>query len=87
VNQGDNSGFMPLHLAAASGYIEIATVLLNAGADVNGRTAESGGTRWGNKTPLDLLAEPDRRRDDGAVVPQEADAEMAYLLRQHGASG
>jgi len=85
-SQGDNAGFTPLHLAVASGYLEIAKVLLDAGADANARTGESGGARWGNKTLLDLLADADRRRDDGTIVPPQADAEMGALLRQHGAA-
>jgi ankyrin repeat protein len=86
VNQGDNSGFTPLHLAAANGYLEIARLLLEAGADANARTSETAGTRWGNKTPLELLADTDRKRDDGSVVLQQADSEMAALLRQHRAT-
>ena len=86
VNQGDNVSFAPLHLAAASGYLEIARVLLDAGADANARTGESAGARYGNKTPMELLADPDRRRDDGTVVPPQADAAMNALLRQHGAA-
>jgi ankyrin repeat protein len=85
VNQGDNAGLTPLHLAAATGYVEIARILVEAGADPNARTSETAGPRYGAKTPLDLLADPDRRRDDGTVVPPETDAEMAALLRQHSA--
>jgi ankyrin repeat protein len=85
VNQGDNAGFTPLHLAAANGYLEIARRLLDAGADANARTGETGGARWGEKTPMELLADADRRRDDGTIVPPQADAEMVALLRQRGA--
>src|SRR4029453_18323004 len=56
VNQGDNAGFTPLHLATANGYIESARTLLEAGANPNARTSKAGGKQWGNKTPLDLLA-------------------------------
>ena len=83
VNQGDRAGFTPLHLAAATGYLEIARILLVAGADPSARTGTTGGARWGNKTPMELLADSDRRRDDGTLVPPQADAEMAALLRQH----
>ena len=86
VNQGDNAGFTPLHLAAASGFVEIARLLLDAGANANARTGESGGTRYRDKTPLDLLADEDRRRDDGTMVPPRADADMAALLRQYDAA-
>lgn len=85
VNQGDNAGFTPLHLAAANGYLEIAGILLNAGADANSPTGAGGGARWGHKTPLELIVDENRRRDDGTVVPPQADAEMITVLRQHGA--
>jgi ankyrin repeat protein len=87
VNQADNAGFTPLHLAAAMGYVESARTLLEAGADPNLRSAANAGHNLGNKTPLELLSESDRKRDDGTVVPSEADAEMAALLREHGATG
>lgn len=87
VNQGDNAGFTPLHLAAALGYPEVARVLLEAGADPNALTSESAGARYRGKTPIDLISETDRRRDDGTAVPPEADAEIGALLRQHGESG
>jgi uncharacterized protein len=86
VNQGDNAGFTPLHLAATLGYSEVARVLLDAGADPNRRSAATAGHGLGNKTPLELLSESDRKRDDGTVVPAEADAEIAALLREHGAT-
>jgi ankyrin repeat protein len=87
VNQGDNAGFSPLHLAAANGYVEIARLLLAAGANAHARTGPTGGARYGNKTPLDLLSQENRRRDDGTIVPPQADAEMAALLRHYGAQG
>jgi ankyrin repeat protein len=86
VNQDDNAGFTPLHLAAANGSVEIARLLLDGGADASARTSDAGGSRYGNKTPMELLNAEDRRRDDGSVVPPQADAEMAGLLRQYGAT-
>jgi ankyrin repeat protein len=87
VDQGDNAGWTPLHLAAANGYLEIARLLLDAGADVSAQSDSAVGARWGNKTAMELLADSDRRRDDGTIVPPQADAEMVALLRQHGAQG
>jgi ankyrin repeat protein len=86
VNQGDNASFTPLHLAAALGYPDIARILLEGGADPNRRSAANAGHNLGSKTPLELLSESDRKRDDGTVVPSEADAEMAALLGEHGAA-
>ena len=86
VNQGDNAGFTPLHLAAALGYAESARFLLNAGADPNLRSSPNAGQDLRNKTPLGLLDDADRRRDDGTPVPSEADAEVRALLRDHGAT-
>ena len=86
VNQGDNAGWTPLHLAAANGYVESTRMLLEAGASPTTRTGEAGGRQWGNKTPADLLADSDRQRDEGTSVPPEADAEMRSLLREYGAS-
>jgi uncharacterized protein len=87
VNQGDNAGFTPLHLAAALGYPQIARVLLDAGADPSLRSAPNAGHNLGNKTPLELVNEGGRRRDDGSVVPPEADVEIRALLRGHRAAG
>jgi uncharacterized protein len=86
VNQGDNAGWRPLHLAAANGYVESARMLLAAGADPNARTREAGGQRWANKSALDLLSIEDRTGEGGVKVAPEADAEMTALLRQYGAS-
>jgi GNAT superfamily N-acetyltransferase len=86
VNQGDNGGFTPLHLAVANGYVESARTLLEAGASPNARTGEAGGQRLGNKTPSELLSDVERRRDDGSLVPPEVDAEMRSLLSEYGAS-
>ena len=86
VNRGDNAGWTPLHLAAANGYVESARILLEAGANPDARTADVGGPRWANKTPMELLSGSDSKRDDGTLVPPEADAEMRSLLHDHGAS-
>ena len=83
VNQGDNAGWTPLHLAVANGYVESARILLEAGAQPDARTGEVGGARWANKTPLELLSDSERKRDDGTPVPAEADAEMRSLLHEH----
>ena len=85
-NQGDNAGWTPLHLAAANGYVESARILLEAGAHPDARTSEVGGRRWGNKTPLELLSDSERKRDDGTLVPSETDAEMSALMREFGAT-
>jgi uncharacterized protein len=85
VNQGDNAGFTPLHLAVALGRIEAAGILLESGADANARTNMTGGKQWANKTPLDLLAVEDRTGEGGSKISAEVDAEIASLLRKHGA--
>jgi ankyrin repeat protein len=87
VNQGDNAGWTPLHLAVANGRLETAKMLLEAGADANARTGETGGQRWARKTPLELLAVPDRTAEGGTPARPEVDAEMMDLLRQFGAQG
>jgi uncharacterized protein len=85
VNQGDNAGFTPLHLAGALGRVEAASILLESGADPNARTNMTGGKVWANKTPLDLLAVEDRTGEGGSKIPAEVDAEIATLLRRYGA--
>jgi uncharacterized protein len=86
VNQGDNAGFTPLHLAVANGYIESARILLEARADPNARTGQAGRQQWDEKTPLDLLAVEDRTGERGEKVPLKRDAEMRALLSEYGAS-
>jgi ankyrin repeat protein len=86
VNQGDNSGFTPLHLAVAIGRIETARTLLQAGADPSARTGSLGGAKWARMTPLELLAVEDRAAEGGEVVPPEVDAEMSALLRRYPTS-
>lgn len=86
LNQGDNAGFTPLHLAIANGYVESARMLLEAGANPNARTGSVGGKQWANKTPLELLSVEDRTGEGGAKIAPEVDAEIAALLRQHGAT-
>ena len=48
------SGSTPLHEAARNGYVDVAEVLIGAGADVNARDDEA-------RTPLDVAT------DDGAI--------------------
>lgn len=86
LNQGDNAGWTPLHLAAANGRLETARMLLKAGASTNVRTEEAIGLRWANKTPLEVLAVPDRKSDSGTSARPEVDEEMTALLRQYGAA-
>ena len=86
LNQGDNAGWTPLHLAAANGRLETARMLLEAGASTNVRTEEAIGLRWANKTPLEVLAVPDRTSDSGTPARPEVDEEMTALLRQYGAA-
>ncbi len=87
VNQGDNAGWTPLHLAVANGRLQTARMLLEAGASTNVRTEEVLGLRWARKTPLELLAVPDRTGERGTPVRPEVDEEMTALLRQYGAAG
>jgi len=86
VNQGDNAGWTPLHLAVANGHIETARLLLEAGASTSVRTEETLGLRWARKTPLDLLAAPDRTSVGATPTRPEVDDEMAALLREYGAT-
>jgi ankyrin repeat protein len=87
LNQGDNAGWTPLHLAAANGRLKTARMLLEAGASTNVRTEEATGLRWAKKTPLELLSVPDRTGDSGTPARPEVDEEMTALLRQYGAAG
>ena len=86
VNQADNAGWMPLHLAVANGRVETARMLLKAGADAHAQTGDAGAEQWRNKTPLALLAIDDRTGEGGTPVSPEADAEMRSLLGEYGAS-
>jgi len=87
LNQGDNAGWRPLHLAAANGRLRTARMLLDAGASTNVRTEEATGLRWAKKTPLELLAVAERTGEGGTATRPEVDMEMADLLRQFGAAG
>ena len=86
VNQGDNPGWTPLHLAVANGHVESARMFLEAGANPKARTGDVGGQRWGNKTPIELFSDRERKRDDGTSVPPEANAELRSLLQRYAAS-
>ena len=37
VNEGDNWGYMPLHIAAHNGHVSTVRLLLEKGADINAR--------------------------------------------------
>jgi ankyrin repeat protein len=87
LNQGDNAGWTPLHLAAANGRLQTARMLLEAGASTNVRTEEAVGLRSAKKTPLELLRLPDRTGEGGTPARPEVDEEMTGLLRQYGAQG
>jgi ankyrin repeat protein len=87
LNQGDNAGWRPIHLAAANGRLKTARMLLEAGASTNVRTEEAAGLRSAKKTPLELLRLPDRTGEGGATARPEVDEEMTALLRQYGAAG
>jgi ankyrin repeat protein len=87
LNQGDNAGWRPIHLAAANGRLKTARMLLEAGASTNVRTEEATGLRSAKKTPLELLRLPDRTGEGGAPLRPEVDEEMTGLLRQYGAQG
>ena len=52
-------GVTPLHLAARGGHLEVAEVLLQAGADVNAITGPK--STDPNRTPLDLAKTPDMK--------------------------
>ena len=85
-NARDNAGLTALHLAAGIGWIDCARALLDGGADPNALTNSEGVPEaWRAVTPLGVLSSTERKRDDGTPVPPEVDAEMAALLRVHGA--
>jgi|SRR3989442_1223656 len=86
VNQADNAGWTPLHLAVANGRVETARMLLRASADAHAQTGDAGAEQWRNKTPLALLAIEDRTGEGGTPVSSEMDAAMRALLREYGAS-
>lgn len=85
LNQGDNAGWRPLHLAVAHGHLKTARILLEAGASTNVRTEEATGLKWASKTPLELLAVVDRTGEGRTAARPEVDDEMTALLRQFGA--
>lgn len=88
LNQGDNAGWRPIHLAVANGRLKTARMLLEAGASTNVRTEEATGLKWAKKTPLELLAVTDRTGEGGRTPTRpEVDEEMTALLRQYGAAG
>jgi ankyrin repeat protein len=66
-----NSGVTPLHLAAWSGTAEIATLLLDKGADVNAREAE-----W-EQTPLIFAAAQNRLDVVRVLLARGADPALA----------
>ena len=86
LNQGDDAGWRPIHLAAANGRLKTARMLLEAGASTNVRTEEAAGLRSAKKTPLELLRLPDRTVEGGTPSRPEVDEEMTALLRQYGAA-
>jgi ankyrin repeat protein len=83
VDQADNNGWTPLHLAAANGYLEVAALLLAARANPNPRTRTDTPAAPAGATPLALVRTPGRRRDDGTPIAPEIDRAMEELLVGH----
>jgi ankyrin repeat protein len=100
VNARDKDGSTPLHCAAWKGHVEVAAVLLDAGADLNARSQNE---HYGD-TPLHAAAHGNQRAVAELLIARGADARavscngrtplqeteihgataVARLLREHG---
>ncbi len=71
----DKDGSTPLHCAAWNGHAEVATILLEAGADVNDHNQNS---HWGT-TPLHAAAHGDRKQVARLLLARGADLRAKNL--------
>ena len=97
----DKDGSTPLHCAAWNGHVEVATILLDAGADINDHNRNG---HWGT-TALHAAAHGDQKQIAALLIARGADLRaknlngrtplgettvhnakaVAKLLREHGA--
>lgn len=64
INASDNAGWAPLHFAASTANVEVAEVLLEAGADVNAQTRSYG------QIPLHITPLEDFPSSDPSAIVQ-----------------
>ena len=76
VNAMAKDGQTPLHLAAHEGYGDVVTALLAAGADVNARYKEDGGTPLHAATQLGRVV-----RESGKVAADGGGSDAALAMR------
>ena len=69
VGARDKDGSTPLHCAAWNGHAEVATILLEAGADINDHNQNG---HWGT-TPLHAAAHGDQKQVAALLIARGAD--------------
>ena len=75
VRARDKDGSTPLHCAAGNGHVDVARILLEAGADINDHNNNG---HWGT-TPLHAAAHGDRKDVAALLITQGADVAAKNL--------
>jgi len=75
VRARDKDGSTPLHCAAWNGHVDVAQILLQAGADINDHNRNA---HWGT-TPLHAAAHGDQKQVAALLIAEGADIHATNL--------
>ncbi len=75
VRARDKDGSTPLHCAAWNGHVQVAKILLQAGADINDHSRNA---HWGT-TPLHAAAHGDQKQVAALLIAEGADIHATNL--------